>query len=156
MLSPDSQRVVFDCSETSYPTTNLCEVALDGTGFRTLLSTTDVPPGFQAGAHVHSGAYTTDGCLALEAQWGGGQQVWRRSTGATIPVLVSPSYTNDISPVTLPDGRIVSLWAGAPGANGSQHLKVMDRSGQNVAVLTLGFPALFTDIDEIGLGAGPF
>src|SRR5207249_916917 len=109
VLAPDGSKVLFDAStaDGGFPSTRICEVRLNGSGFRVVVSKDDGPSGTTSPA-VHSGAYAPDGSVVFEAEWGGGEQVWRR-TGSGVPALVG-GFPNDNSPNVLPDGRILSLW----------------------------------------------
>ena len=148
-LSPDGTRVVFNSGNDPYVSTNLAEVRLDGSGFRVLITKDGGPPGMEIGPSVHSPSYAPDGSLVFEAEWGGGERVWRLPAGGRPPVTVRPDLNNDNSPVVLPDGRIVSLLEG-----GFHQVKVMDLDGQNARVLTPQEAPGFSDVADIGMGGG--
>ncbi|GDY22823.1 hypothetical protein LBMAG56_41700 [Verrucomicrobiota bacterium] len=148
-LSPDGTRVVFNSGNDPYVSTNLAEVRLDGSGFRILITKDGGPPGMEVGPSVHSPSYGPDGSLVFEAEWGGGETVWRLPAGGGPPVKVRADFNNDNSPVVLPDGRIVSLLEG-----GFHQVKVMDLDGQNARVLTPQDAPGFSDVADIGVGCG--
>lgn len=153
-LSPDGTKVVFDMGPTSFPSTAIGEVRLDGTGFRVVITENSGPTGTTSGSKVeaHSPSYAPDGSIVFEAQWSsdttlaqGVERVWRLPAAGGTPVLVSPGG-NDNSPVVLPDGRIASLVLPAS----THQIKVMGATGQNPFVLT---PSSL-EVDDIGLSAG--
>lgn len=154
VISKDSSKVIFDAGANSFPSTSICEVNLDGTGYREVISINTTPPGYTTSPAVHSPSYSPDGSVIFEAEWGGGERVWKLSTGNPVPALLNASYTNDNSPVVLPNGKIASLWLNAPGSSGLHLIKLMDSNGQNYVMLTSS-SSPFTEVDDIGLGAGP-
>ncbi len=157
VLSRDSAKFVFDVSADSsspFPSTAICEVRLNGSGFRVLITKDNGPPGFSPSPAVHSPAFASDGGLVFEAEWGGSERVWHLSPGDSIPALVNQTFTNDNSPNVLPDGRIVSLWLGSSTGDGLHEIKLMDANGQNYVMLT-DTSSPFPEVDDIGLGCGP-
>ncbi len=155
VLTADNSRVVFQAGPQPYGAagTRLCEVMLDGNGFQTLLEASAVPPGFGPSPALRVPAPAPDGSIVFEAEWTGGEQVWRLPANRGNAVLIAARFVNDNSPTVLPDGRIASLWLEAPGASGLHQLKVMDPDGSNELLLTLG--ASFTEVSDVGMGAGP-
>ena len=156
-LSPDGTKVCFDCGNEPYggEGTNICEVGLDGAGFQVVIATDGGPAGSEASYALHAGSYAPDGSLIFEAEWEGGEQIWRLPPGGGPPALVDADFGNDNSPVALPHGRIASLWLEHPDGGGGHHIKVMDADGQNWFMLTLPtLPPSIADVADIGLGAG--
>ena len=120
----------------------------DGTGFRVVLTPADSPTGLPDTGDLHSPDYAPDGSVVFEADWDG-ENLWRLSAGATTPVKIPSSLTNDNSPCVLPDGSIASLWLNRPGGSGFHELKVMKPDGSSYYMLVTG-----VDVLDIGLGCG--
>lgn len=153
VLSPDDSRVLFEAGPlpSGGDHRKICEVGLAGGAVTTWVQRGDgspLPP-----ARVRTGAFTSDGGILFEAEWGGPARLWRRATPDSAPVRVAGDLQDDLSPLVLPDGRIVSLFRHAAGAEGRRHLKVMSADGASSFVLTID--AGFEEVDDIGLGAGP-
>ena len=164
-LSPDGSTVAFDCGTAPYGEegTAICEVALDGTGFRVVAAPDDTPPpGTTLGTNrLHAPAYEADGSLLFESDWDvDSERIWRLRPGGAAPdaLVVAADQSNDVGPVGLPDGRIASLWADAPGVvTWGHYLKLMDGDGQNHVLLAgPDLTSPMPDILDIGLGAGWF
>lgn len=148
-ISADGAKVLFDCGPQPYGAagTAICEVGVNGTGFRTVIAPADGPGGSAANA-LHSADYGPAGAIVFEADWTG-ERVWRLPSGSTTPAVVG-NYGNDNSPCVLSDGRIVSLWLGRPGNPAGLHeLKVMPSDGSSETMLVTG-----QDIADVGLGCG--
>ena len=148
-VSDDGQHVLFDCGDELFPATAICEVAIDGTGFRLVRTRDQGPPAHPSGPGVHHADYAPDGSIVFEAEYADGEQVWRLRPGAADPELVAASYTNDNSPCVLPDGRIASLWLNRPGSAGGHELKVMAPDGSDHFMARLD-----VDVADVGLGCG--
>jgi hypothetical protein len=150
-ISADGSKVVFDCGNEPYggEGTAICEVGLNGTGFRVVLRPSDSPGTLPNTGALHHPAYAADGSIVFEATWTG-EQIWRVGPGSTTPVQVAPQIPNDNSPCVLPDGRIVSLWLNRAGnPQGLHEVKVMTANGSAfLMALTL------TDVADIGIGCG--
>jgi hypothetical protein len=153
VLSRDGTKLLFDAADESFPSTHVCEVGLDGAGFRVVVSKDDGPAGLSPSPAAHSGAYLPNGSIVFEAEWGGGERIWRLPAGGGTPELVQPAASNDNSPVALPDGRIASLFLGAPESPGLHEIKLMNPDGSASSMLTQTGP-LFAEVDDIGMGAG--
>ncbi len=142
-------KVLFDCTDAPYSAaTGICEVGTDGTGFRVVLTPSDSPDGLPDTGELHQPDYAPDGSIVFEADWDG-ENLWRLSPGATTPVKISSSFTNDNSPCVLPGGNIASLWLNRPGGAGDHELKVMKPDGSSYFMLVTG-----ADVADIGLGCG--
>lgn len=146
--------MAFDAGTNSFPSTAIGKVKLDGTGFHDLVSKDDDPPGFGPSAEAHAPAYAPDGSVCFEAEWGGSEQIWRQPAGGGRPSLVQSAFTDDNSPTVLPDGRVASLWLGSATGSGRHEIKVMDADGQPAMTLT-STNSPFSEVDDVGLGAGP-
>ena len=160
-LSPDGTKVIFDAGASSFPSTAVCEVGVDGTGFQVLVTNLDgPPPPYGPSTEAFSGSRAPDASLVFEAEWvsGGGlsERIWRLPAGGGVPALVNGAFANDNSPCVLPDGRIASLYLGAPPPNDNHQIKIMDPDGTNAFALTSsGFIPGFVEVDDVGMGCGP-
>lgn len=152
-LTHDGTRVTFDCGQNPYPESgnnDACEVALDGTGFRRIVTSSLLPNARQT--HVQNPHEGRDG-LYFEAAWPvAGRQVapeiiWMLPRGSSVPVPKAPS-DNAVAPCTLPDGRYAALWLAGPGnTRGDHELTIF--GGSSPIVLTPGI-----DVTDIGIGCG--
>lgn len=148
-LSAGGDRVVFHCGPRPYGAEGsaLCEVGTDGASFATVVRPEDGPGGSPANA-LRSADLLEDGSLVFEADWGGGELVWRLGPDGGTPSPVNPSLTNDNSPCALPGGRVASLWLGRPDGDGIHELKVMTVGGDHEMVVT------GLDLQDVGLSCG--
>jgi len=148
-INAGGTKVLFDCTDEPYSgATSICEVGTDGTGFRVVLAPSDSPSGLPDTGELHQPDYAPDGSIVFEADWDG-ENLWRLSSGATTPVKIPSTLTNDNSPCVLPDGSIASLWLNRPGGSGVHELKVMKPDGSSYFMLVTN-----ADVDDIGLGCG--
>jgi hypothetical protein len=151
-FSFDGAKVVFDCAPSDYqaPGGAICEASVDGSAFRKVIGSADLP-GATAANEVHHPAYAPDGSVVFEADWNGSEEIWRLPAGGNTPTRISPvDETDDNSPCVLPDGRIVSLWLGRAGNPTNLHeLKVMNADGTGTAMLVTG-----VDIVDVGTSCG--
>ena len=148
-LSADGAHVIFDCGPVPYGQTGtgLCSVQSDGSNFEDVLlpGDGDAPIGTLA---IHHPAFAPDGSLVMEIE-AGGERIYRPS-GTAGGAQVIGSFNNDNSPCVLPDGRIVSLWLGAPdNTSGLHELKLMGADGNNAFRPLPGI-----DVSDIGIGCG--
>ena len=144
-ISADGTRVLFNGGNQPYNTGSeaICEVGVDGTGFRRAVTNAQRPSGTSSGA-LHHADYFSDGSIVFEADWSG-DQIWRLPPGSNQPVRVS-SATNENSPCVLADGRIVSLWLNRPGNTlGVHELTIRSATGTLLAVL-------LPDVDILDIG----
>lgn len=147
-IAPDASKVVFDCGDDPFGASNtsVCEVGIDGTGFRKVIGPEGGPGG---GKNTHSPAYNRDGTIVFEGEWGS-EQIWRIPPGGGAPALINGTFSNDNTPCVLPNGKIVSLWLQRSGnPQGFHELKLMNADGSGMVMLQQGF-----DIEDIGLGCG--
>lgn len=145
-VSADGTRVLFNGGNEPFSTGSeaICEVRVDGSGFRRVVTNVQRPAGSSPGA-LHHADYASDGSIIFEADWTG-EQIWRLPAGSTQPVRIS-SATNDNSPCVLADGRIVSLWLNRPGnATGVHELTIRSANGTLLATLLPGI-----DVEDIGI-----
>lgn len=157
-FSEDGSKIVFDCSKVPYSqeTTGICEMNTDGTGYRIVVTPSDVPAGAGEGTALHHPDYMpaqadADCCgIVFESDWGDAERIWYLAPGAEEPVLLTDQFGNDNSPCVLPDGRIVSLWLDREGSEGYHEIKVMnpvDPADYYMALLDV-------DVLDIGIGCG--
>jgi hypothetical protein len=147
VLSRDGSRVIFDCGPTPFSQrgTNICEVSVNGGGFRMLIDSSDDPIGGPRAPLTHHADTFADGSLVFEAEWGA-EQLWIQRAGAAGAFRINPEYGNDNSPCVLPGGYVASLWLNRPGGPGFHELKIMAPNGEDAVVLTPG-----TDITDLGI-----
>jgi hypothetical protein len=150
-LRADNSTVLFDCGSSpfSQEDTNICEVAIDGSGFRRVVDGDDGPAG-QRNGRAHHADYFSDGSIVFEGEWGG-EQIWVLRPDVTIPENIRDDHGNDNSPCVLPGGYVASLWLGRPGAQGFHELKMTAPSGGDFTVLTPD-----VDVEDVGISChGP-
>jgi hypothetical protein len=147
-VTPDSLAVVFDCGPDPYGAagTAICEVNLDGTGFRVVARPSELP----GGSAVHHPSKARDGSIVFEGDWGG-EQIYRKVAGGTpAKVSATKAFPDDNTPCVLPNGRIASLWLNAPGnPSGLHELKIMNADGTSDFMLVTGL-----DIIDEGISCG--
>lgn len=154
-LTLDGNRVTFDCGQNAYPETGNndgCQVNVDGTGFRRLVTSTTLPNARQS--YVQNPREGADG-IYFEAAWPvpgravPPEIIWMLPKGGGVPVPVQPS-DNAVSPCGLPDGRYAVLWLAGPGnTRGDHELAIHTRGAPAPIVLTPG-----VDVTDIGIGCG--
>jgi hypothetical protein len=147
-LSADGSKVLFDCGDVPYggEGTEICEVNIDGSGFRVAISISDSPAGSPAAKALHHANYATDGSIVFEGDWDSSELIARMGVGETQPEVIG-EFSNDNSPCVLPSGNIVSLWLSREGNPAGDHeLKVMSADGSSYFVL------VEQDIADIGIG----
>lgn len=150
-LSPSGESVLLTCGDTPYAQarTGICEVGLDGAGFRRVVEPTDGPGGTPESS-VRAPDYLPDGSIVFEADWSGGEQIWRwpPGGGATdeLPVRLAPAQWDDNSPCALGDGRVASLWLDRPGGEGDHELKITGPDGAWFLAVQ------GVDVADIGMG----
>ena len=148
-ISQDGAKVVFNCTNKPYSGAGcICEVGVDGTGFRVVLTPADSPAGLPDTGDLNAPDYAPDGSIVFEADWDG-EHIWRLPDGATEPVKITNNFNNDNSPCVLPDSSIASLWLNRPGGSGVHELKVMTADGSSYFMSVTG-----VDVADIGLGCG--
>jgi len=148
-ISKDGTRIVFNCTDEPYSNNaSICEIDINGNGFRRILGPADSPDGYPDFGELHSPDFAPDGSIIFESSWDG-EEIWKLPSGATVPVKITDSFNNDNSPCVLPDGSIASLWLNRAGSSGFHELKVMSPDGTIYTMLVTD-----TDIFDIGLGCG--
>jgi hypothetical protein len=144
-LSADSSKVLFDAGNSTFPSVAIGEVDIDGSNLSFPVTTAS----FSSADEVHCPGMNSSEDIIFEAETSnGGEQVWKLPAGSKTPVLINSQYTNDNSPVVLPDDKIVSLLL----SHSYHQLKIMDADGSN-GMLISDSSALFYDIYDIGFSA---
>ena len=150
-LTFDETRALFDCGQEPYPESgnnDACEVKLDGSGFRVVVSPSTLPNARQN--WVQFPHDSLDGVL-FESSWpidgDSPETVWQLpATGAPKPI--GKAFGNAVSPCALRDGRFGVLWLTRPGNSAGVHeLTLVARDGTLLATLTPGI-----DVNDIGIG----
>ncbi|MFH0728430.1 MAG: hypothetical protein V2B19_19100 [Pseudomonadota bacterium] len=148
-ISNDGRTIVFSSTDASYSgNTSICEVGVDGSGFRVVVTPADSPGNLPDTGDLGFPDYAPGGSIVFQGDWDG-TEIWRLPVEATSSVRVSDAFNNDNCPCVLPDGGIASLWLDRPGGSGYYELKVMNADGSNYYMLLTG-----TDISGTGLGCG--
>ena len=149
-IHPDGTRVLFDCGPLpdAGEGCSICEVGIDGAGFRTVVTGVDAPGAVTRRGPLHHAAYAPDGSVVFEADWDG-ERIWRKA-GTSVSNVSTSVVANDNSPCVLPDGRIVSLWLDrAENPGGSHEIKLMSALGTAPSMLLTG-----ADVSDVGIGCG--
>ncbi|MBF0469710.1 MAG: hypothetical protein HQK61_12630, partial [Desulfamplus sp.] len=117
-ISGNGNSVLFECGNDPYMNKSICQVNLDGTGFRVIFA----PDHSYRGARTPD--YTPDGTVVAELDSvEHGETIFKivPDTGQITPV--NPEFNNDNSPCVLGNGNIASLWLNREGGNGIHELK---------------------------------
>ena len=153
-IAKNGGKILFDCGpQASDPIDGeICEVGINGKGFRVVLTPQDAPPGFQTAGGLHSADYAPDGSIVFEGNWSADgsndERIWRLPVGGVAQAL--GKFHNDNTPCVLPDGYIVSLWLGRQdNTNGAHEPKLMQPNGLAPRMLVKN-----KDVDDVGLGCG--
>ncbi|SLM31768.1 exported hypothetical protein [Desulfamplus magnetovallimortis] len=129
-VSQDGAKVLFECGNEPYENKSICEVSLDGSGFRVIFA----PDKEYLAARTPD--YSPDGTVVAEldsVEYG--ESIFRISpvTGQISPINLE--FSNDNSPCVLGDGRIASLWLNREGSDGIHELKIMEKDGTKYFML---------------------
>jgi hypothetical protein len=147
-LSADGRRVVFHCGNQSYPGpgTAVCEVGVDGQGFRVVLTPADVALGDGTAVALDMPTYAPDGGIVFQVAEPS-EGIWRLPAGAREAERV---IDRGLARCVLPDGRIVALTGDRPGNTaGVKEIEVL------TADATAGVMALIDqDVGEEAVGCG--
>ncbi|MCX6182728.1 MAG: T9SS type A sorting domain-containing protein [Bacteroidetes bacterium] len=142
-LSYDETKIIFEAANGTYPITAIQQIGINATGLVTVASTITV----NSASQVKSPTYDSDGNIYFEAETDA-ERVWKIASGGGSPTVVKSSFTNDNSPITLPNGKIASLLY-----TSAHHIKIMNSDGTNDFMLTTGSGPV-SDIEDIGISAG--
>jgi hypothetical protein len=144
-LSYDGRKILLDCGSVPYggEGTGICEVHLDGSGFRQVLTPGS---GWAQGAKtVRHPDYAPDGSIVFEAEREDGERIWRLPAGASRPIRLG-DYNNDNSPCVLPNGKVASLWLNRPISDGSHEIKVMEADGSSYSMALTGIDVVDSQV----------
>ncbi|MCC7540653.1 MAG: hypothetical protein IT379_30840 [Deltaproteobacteria bacterium] len=137
VVSDDGSRALYDCV-TPGELQSICEVGLDGTGARIVVTEQDAPFGSSADDPYTTRAdYAPDGTIVFEANWMG-NQLWRIDASGTITRVHDGFLTEYQAPCVLPDGRIVAF-----DGEGEDDIVVLSADGEDLFHLPL--PAMPPD-----------
>ena len=134
-LSQDRVKVVFQCGDDAFYLHSICEVSIDGSGFREVLSPEARSSPDPGEVTLYSPSYAPDGSIIFAASWDG-DRIWRLPRGEAEPV---PLRGEHWSPCVLPDGRIVGVfydWS-KDGTLPDVHINVISPSGFNVSTVVV-------------------
>ena len=153
-ISHDGSKVIFDCGDVPAGDegTAICEIGVNGNGFRVVRTPDDVPSGYSSSPQLHSPDYAPDGSIVFESDWSGfSTQIWQLPADSGEPYPISTSdFPNQVGPCVLPDGRVVHLWLGrSENTEGFHELTVMEADGSSTTVILQG-----VNIFDIGIGCG--
>lgn len=143
-LSYDETKILFEAANSTYPTTAIQEINLTGTGFAPITSIASIAGAIQ----VKSPAYDLNCNIYFEAETDA-ERVWKIDSMGSAPFMVNSIFTNDNSPVTLPDGRLASLTL----PNSTHQIKIMNGNGLNDFMITSSSSS-FDEVQDIGISAG--
>lgn len=143
-ISYDETKILFESSHTSAYSTAIQESLNNGVTLSIKTATTLISNSIQ----VKSPCYDVLGNIYFECQTDA-ERVWKLSASGGSPIIINNLFTNDNSPVTLPDGRIASLYV----QNSTHQIKIMDHTGLNDFMVTSPSPQ-FTEVFDIGISAG--
>lgn len=149
-ISADGTKVVFNCRARPYEYVGsaVCEVGVDGTGFRRVIGPEDGPDGTFENAVLHPD-YDPDGGYVFQADWGGEDQIWRLPLSGGSLERINPTLSDDRTPCVLSDGRVISIWQGRAGRTSPYELKIMSADGVTFRHVSIGS---LIDEEEIGCG----
>jgi hypothetical protein len=142
-------QILFEGSDMPYSPTAIMQVDLSGANLISIVTNSS-----GSFTEVKSPAYLSNGHIVFEATSQQGEQVWRMPIGGT-PSVVNGAYSDDNSPVVLPNGGIVSLYI---GSGSSIHLlKTMNDDGTNPNVLSnldANNTPIYIEVSDVGISAG--
>lgn len=142
-LSYDETKLIFEASNDQSLNTNISQVMNDGSNLENVTSISQIANAIQ----LKSPCYDLNNNVFLEIETDS-ERIWKINVGGS-PEIINSSYTNDNSPVTLPDGRVVSVYI----PSSTHEIKVMDNSGVNLSMLTQT-NSQFDEVFDIGISAG--
>ncbi len=142
-VSSDGLKILFDAGNSSFPSTAIGEININGSSLSFPITASSMPIGIAA----HSPSYGLYGSIIYEGD-ASGERIWKLPIGTLTPSIINSTFVDDNSPVCLPDGRIVSLYY-STGSNWHQ-LKIMNADGSNGYMLT-DSSSLFTEVADIGI-----
>ena len=104
-LSIDQSKVVFQCGDDGWYGHSICEVDVDGSGFRVVVGPEARASEEPEGVTLHNPTFAPDGSMVFAGNWDG-DRIWRVPAGGGELVSIRGEHW---SPCTLPDGRIAGV-----------------------------------------------
>ena len=105
-LAPDESSMVFQCGDTGWELHSICEVRIDGSGFRVVVSPDSRPSDFPADVTLHNPSYAPDGSIVFAGNWET-DRIWRLPADGS---ELLPIRDDHWWPCVLPDGRIAAVF----------------------------------------------
>ena len=133
-VSDDGGSVVFQCANEVWDHHSICEVGIDGQGFRVVLTPEDGPTDLDGFPTLHNPDYAPDGSIVFAANWDG-DRIWRLLPGTDKP---QPIRGDLWWPCVLPDGRIAAAvqdWS-REGDTADLHIGVTSPDGSDFVTVT--------------------
>lgn len=142
-LSYDETKIIFEASNNQSLNTNISQVMSDASSLENIISIGEITNATQ----IKSPCYDENENVFLEVETDA-ERIWKINVGGS-PEMINSSYTNDNSPVTLPGGKVISVFIGSS----THQIKTMDNSGVNLVMLSEP-NAQFEEVFDIGISAG--
>jgi len=138
-IADNGAKLLFQCGDEAYDSQTVCEVNIDGTGFKSLIDINTIDA-------VRTPDYAPDGSIVLEIDTlDGAELLYRLDPETEVYQVINSQFNNDNSPCVLADGSIASLWI----ENDIHELKIMKADGSHYIKVVSGL-----DIDDFVLGCG--
>lgn len=143
-LSYDETKLLFEGSNDPYVISTIKEMSNSGANAKVITAVGLIINAKQ----IKSPCYDDAGNIYFEGETDA-ERIWKMANGTVTPTIIKSSFTNDNSPVTTPDGKIISLYLPAS----THQLKMMQVDGSNDVMLT-ATSSSFTELEDIGISAG--
>jgi hypothetical protein len=143
-LSYDETKLLFESSSDPYSIESIKEININGTNLLTKVATSNI----SSSSQIKSPCYDFEGNIFFEGETDA-ERIYKLSKSGGSPSVVKSSFTNDNSPITLPNGKIASLYL----PNSTHQIKVMDTNGSNDQMFT-STNSDFIEVSDIGMSAG--
>ncbi|MCF8459681.1 MAG: T9SS type A sorting domain-containing protein [Flavobacteriales bacterium] len=144
-LSYDETKILFESSATSDFSTAINEVTNSGVGLSVITTIAAVANNC---SQIKSPCYDVSENIYFEGETDA-ERIWTINASGGTASILNNSFTNDNSPITLPDGSLASLYL--PGS--THQIKIMDANGSNDFMVT-NSSASFDEVFDIGISAG--
>lgn len=143
-LAYDESKILFEASNDPYVISAIKEMSNSGANTKQVTSVGSISNAKQ----IKSPCYDAAGNIYFEGETDA-ERIWKMANGTGTPTIIKSSFTNDNSPVTTPDGKIVSLYL----PNSTHQLKIMQADGSGDVMLS-ATSGSFTELEDIGISAG--
>jgi Tol biopolymer transport system component len=143
-LSYDETKILFEASNDPYVISTIKEMSNSGANTKVVTSVGSISNAKQ----IKSPCYDVTGNIYFEGETDA-ERIWKMASGTATPTIIKSSFTNDNSPVTTPDGKIISLYL----PNSTHQLKIMQADGSSDVMLS-ATSGSFTELEDIGISAG--